>query len=68
MPWKSVGTKIVRSDTGKVVGHSSSPEMAKKAVKARYANSPEFNGDKKKKSTVYHACGKKCDGGKMMSK
>ena len=42
-PWKvgrkdSKGYPIVRSDTGKVVGHSETRKMAEKAVKARYAN------------------------------
>lgn len=38
MPWKAVGKNIIRADTGKVVGHSSSNMMAKRAVRARYAN------------------------------
>jgi hypothetical protein len=38
MPWKAMGKDIVRADTGKVVGHSKSKAMAKRAVKARYAN------------------------------
>ncbi len=38
MPWKAVGKKIVRADTGKVVGHSKSHAMAEASVRARYAN------------------------------
>jgi len=38
MPWKAVGNKIVRADTGKVVGKSKSHSMALRAVRARYAN------------------------------
>jgi hypothetical protein len=38
MPWKAVGNKIMRADTGKVVGRSSSPAKAKASVRARYAN------------------------------
>lgn len=38
MPWKAIGKKIVRSDTGKVVGHSKTNAMAKASVRARYAN------------------------------
>jgi hypothetical protein len=37
MPWKAVGKKIVRSDTGKVVGTSTSNVKAKASVRARYA-------------------------------
>jgi len=48
MPWKAKGKKIVRSDTGEVVGESATPEMAKKAVRARYANSKEYGGGKPK--------------------
>lgn len=43
MPWKvgrkdKHGYQIVKSDTGEVVGHSSTKDLAEKAVKARYAN------------------------------
>ena len=38
MPWKAVGNKIVRADTGKVVGRSSSHKKAAASVRARYAN------------------------------
>ena len=42
MPWKAIkkGNKavIVKSDTGKVVGHSSTLSKAKDSVRARYAN------------------------------
>jgi len=38
MPWKAVGNKIIRADTGKVVGHSKSHAMALASVRARYAN------------------------------
>lgn len=38
MPWKTQGKNIVRADTGKVVGRSSSPAKAKASVRARYAN------------------------------
>ena len=45
MPWdyKKEGNHwaIVRADTGEVVGHSDSEEMAKKAVAARYANTKD---------------------------
>ena len=43
MPWKAVGKKIVRSDTGKVVGHSTSHEKAMASVRARYANTKGEN-------------------------
>jgi len=49
MPWKAVGKKIVRADTGEVVGESKTAEMAKKAVRARYANSKEYGGKRRKK-------------------
>ena len=48
MPWR-VGRKtprgweIVRADTGTVVGYSKTREKAAASVRARYANSPEFN-------------------------
>jgi len=38
MPWKAVGNDIVRADTGKVVGHSTSHAKALASVRARYAN------------------------------
>lgn len=38
MPWKAVGKKIERADTGKVVGHSTSHAKAAASVRARYAN------------------------------
>ena len=42
MPWKAVKRNgkwvIIRSDTGKVVGHSASEAKAKASVRARYAN------------------------------
>lgn len=38
MPWKAVGKTIVRADTGKVVGHSTSHAKAAASVRARYAN------------------------------
>lgn len=46
MPWKAVGNKIVRADTGKVVGHSKDHATAVKAVRARYANSSDYQGVK----------------------
>jgi hypothetical protein len=39
MPWKAEGNNIVRADTGKVVGHSTSHAKAAASVRARYANS-----------------------------
>jgi hypothetical protein len=42
MPWKAIKRNgkavIVKADTGKVVGHSTSMEKAKASVRARYAN------------------------------
>lgn len=38
MPWKAVGNKIIRADTGKVVGHSKNHATAEASVRARYAN------------------------------
>jgi hypothetical protein len=38
MPWKTKGKNIVRADTGKVVGHSTSKAKAAASVRARYAN------------------------------
>jgi len=48
MPWKvgretTKGWEITRSDTGQVVGYSKTRELAAASVRARYANSPEFN-------------------------
>lgn len=46
MPWtvRKEGPRkfaIVRKDTGRVVGHSTSLEKAQASVRARYANMPE---------------------------
>jgi len=47
MPWKvkkdggSKPYKIVRSDTGKVVGSSTTKAKAAASVRARYANEPK---------------------------
>lgn len=42
MPWKVVkarkGWNIVKSDTGKVVGHSDTKARAEASVRARYAS------------------------------
>jgi hypothetical protein len=42
MPWtvkkQGKGWAIVKSDTGKVVGHSTSKKKAQASVRARYAN------------------------------
>lgn len=43
MPWSvkknsKGGWDIIKSDTGKVVGHSDSKEKAQASVRARYAN------------------------------
>jgi hypothetical protein len=38
MPWEAKGNKIVRKDTGKVVGTSTSHAKAMASVRARYAN------------------------------
>ena len=41
MPWKTGGPggkEIIRADTGKVVGHSTSHKKAAASVRARYAN------------------------------
>lgn len=59
MPWKARGNKIIRSDTGKVVGKSKDHATAMAAVRARYANTPKDD---------YKPCGKSCGGGKMLSK
>lgn len=54
MPWtvrKESGErpwKIVRADTGEVVGSSESEEMAKRAVAARYASEHGKNLKEKK--------------------
>lgn len=37
MPVEAKGNKIVEKATGKVVGHSKSPEMAKRAARTRNA-------------------------------
>ncbi len=42
MPWKAVGNDIVRADTGKVVGHSTSHAKALASVRARYANTDGY--------------------------
>ena len=49
MPWKAVGKKIVKTDTGEVVGTSKDHATAVKAVRARYANSKEYGGKGKKR-------------------
>ena len=41
MPWKAKGKEIVRSDTGKVVGHSKNHATAMASVRARYANTKD---------------------------
>ena len=38
MPWKAEGNKIVRADTGQVVGTSTSHAKALASVRARYAH------------------------------
>jgi len=48
MPWKvgrqtTKGWEITRADTGRVVGYSKTQKLAAASVRARYANSPEFN-------------------------
>lgn len=54
MPWavkKAKGPrpyKIVRADTGKVVGSSTNRKAAEASVRARYANTPEFKSKPKK--------------------
>jgi len=46
MPWKigklvaGKGWQILKTDTGEVVGHSKSKEMAMASVRARYSNMP----------------------------
>jgi hypothetical protein len=55
MPWKvgrktAKGWEILRADTGQVVGYSKTRELAAASVRARYANSPEFNRRLRKKS------------------
>lgn len=46
MPWKAVKSKgpgfdIVKSDTGKKVGHSDTKAEAEASVRARYANTKD---------------------------
>jgi hypothetical protein len=53
MPWKTVkspkgGYDIVKSDTGKKVGHSETKAKAEASVRARYANSPDTQQRKPK--------------------
>lgn len=43
MPWKAQGKNIIRADTGKVVGHSTSHAKAEASVRARYANTKGEN-------------------------
>ena len=69
MPWKAKGNEIIRSDTGKVVGHSKSHAMAEASVRARYANTQDSDPAMKYvKKPAMHATGKKCSGSKMCSK
>lgn len=54
MPWKTVkapggGYDIVKSDSGKKVGHSDSKAKAEASVRARYANSPDTKQKGKQK-------------------
>jgi hypothetical protein len=49
MPWKAIGKKIVKADSGKVVGHSKSHAMAQTAVRAIYANYHEHQKKKRGK-------------------
>lgn len=46
MPWKTKKIdgkwRIIRADTGKIVGTSTSKKKAQASVRARYANSKEF--------------------------
>lgn len=58
MPWKAVGNKIVRADTGKVVGKSKSHEKAQAAVRARYANMPKM--EKMAEEMKKKGCGSSC--------
>jgi hypothetical protein len=37
VPVRADGTKIVEKKTGKVIGHSKTPELAKKAARVRNA-------------------------------
>lgn len=52
MPWSvrksSRGWDIVRSDTGKVVGHSTSKGKAEASVRARYAGEHGWKPSKSK--------------------
>ncbi len=52
MPWTvgqktSKGWPIKRADTGKTVGYSKTLGKAQASVRARYANTQEFNAKKK---------------------
>ena len=38
MPWKTIGKKVIKSDTGKLVKEHDTVEQAEKHVKALYAN------------------------------
>lgn len=54
MPWsvrksKRGGYDIIKSDTGKVVGHSSTKAKAQASVRARYANYSGGSGGKRRK-------------------
>lgn len=53
MPWKVKGNKIIRSDTGEVVGKSKDHATAMAAVRARYANA----GDKSRPTKPCKSCG-----------
>lgn len=48
MPVKSVGRSIVEKATGRVIGHSKSAMMAKKAARVRNAVKHGFKPTKKK--------------------
>jgi len=43
MPWRAIGNKIVKADSGKVVGNSTSHAKAAASVRARYANTKGEN-------------------------
>ena len=54
MPWKTqkakgAGYDIVRSDTGKKIGHSDTKAKAEASVRARYVHSPEARKGSKKR-------------------
>lgn len=56
MPWSVVKRgsgpkpyKIVKKDTGQVVGSSATRAQAQASVRARYANSPDTGGKGRKK-------------------